>query len=277
MGERPDEAPEALTRFLEQFPGTARAEALHLALKALRARVEPDRVLMCELAWEIHREGYWSHLQRDDGSPYDSEETYFREVLGFSSWRTAYKRFAIGRMLSAFPEPARPAIRAAIAQVGVAKATVIVPAVERTGDWEGWTALARQLAYPVLQARVSAALAALPRGPEPSPPGERFRRAVLSAMPDIDAMEVVERFFALGAQVVGSSHPVAIFLAGCRECLAEWEVQVTRGRRAPVAPPEDPAGRPDGTAPSPPTRSDRTTQVRPRGQNGACGNGHGDP
>ena len=55
MAERPDKAPEALTRFLEQFPGTARAEALHLALKALRARVEPDRVLMCELAWEIHR------------------------------------------------------------------------------------------------------------------------------------------------------------------------------------------------------------------------------
>jgi hypothetical protein len=277
MGERPDEAPEGLTRFLEQCPGTARAEALHLALKALRARVEPDRVLMCELAWEIHRQGYWSQLQRDDGSPYDSEETYFREVLGLSSWRTAYKRFAIGRMLSTFPEPARPAIRAAIAQVGVAKATVIVPAVERTGDWEGWTALARQLAYPVLQARVSAALAALPRGPEPSPPGERFRRAVLSAMPDIDAMEVVERFFALGAQVVGSPHPVAIFLAGCRECLAEWEVQAARGRRVPAAPPGDRAGRHDGTALSPPLPIDRTTQVRPRGHNGSCGNGHGDP
>jgi hypothetical protein len=277
MGERPDEAPEALSRFLEQFPGTARAEALHLALKALRARVEPDRVLMCELAWEIHRQGYWSQLQRDDGSPYDSEETYFREVLGLSSWRTAYKRFAIGRMLSAFAELARPAIRGAIAQVGVAKATVIVPAVERTGDWEGWTALARQLAYPVLQARVSAALAALPRGPEPSPPGERFRRAVLSAMPDIDAMEVVERFFALGAQVVGSSHPVAIFLAGCRECLAEWEVQATRGRRAPAAPPEGRAVLQDRTAPSPPIRIDRTPPVRPRGQNGPCGNGYGDP
>ena len=128
----------------------------------------------------------------------------------------------------------------------------------------------------MLQARVSAALAALPRGPEPSPPGERFRRAVLSAMPDIDAMEVVERFFALGAQVVGSPHPVAIFLAGCRECLAEWEVQAARGRRAPVARPGDPAERPDGTAPAPPTRIDRTTQFRPRGQNGACGNGHGD-
>jgi hypothetical protein len=28
----------------------------------------------------------------------------------------------------------------------------------------------------------------------------------------------------LGARVVGTGHPIAIFLAGCRECLAEWEV-----------------------------------------------------
>jgi hypothetical protein len=226
--------PQAVARFVEQFPARDRAEALHLALKALRTRVEPDRVLMCELAWELHRHGYWSQLVRDDGSPYDCEETYFREVLGLSSWRTAYKRFAIGRMLSAFAELARPAIRAAVAEVGVAKATVIVPAVERTGEWEQWTALARQLPYPVLQARVSAALAALPRGPEPSPPGERFRRAVLSAMPDIEAMEVVERFFDVGRIIVGTAHPVAIFLAGCRESLAEWEVQATRGGSCPL-------------------------------------------
>ncbi len=86
MGEPPGDTTLALSRFLEQFPGTQRAEALHLALKALRARVEPDRVLMCELAWEIHRQGYWSQLQRDDGSPYDSEESYFREVLGLSAY-----------------------------------------------------------------------------------------------------------------------------------------------------------------------------------------------
>src|SRR5262249_57409786 len=134
-----------------------RAEALHLALKALRARVEPDRVLMCELAWEIHRQGYWSQLHRDDGSPYDSEESYFREVLGLSSWRTAYKRFAIGRMLSAFAEPARPAIRAALAEVGVAKATVIVPAVERTGEWQGRARPARRVADPPRPARGAAA------------------------------------------------------------------------------------------------------------------------
>jgi len=62
--------------------------------------------------------------------------------------------------------------------------------------------------------------------------GERFRRDVLAAMPDIEAMELVERFFAIGAKVVGSPSPVAIFLAGCRECLPEWEIQVAGCPRA---------------------------------------------
>ncbi len=55
-----------------------------------------------------------------------------------------------------------------------------------------------------LQEKVSAALAALPRG-EPSPPGEPFRRTVLAAMPDLEAMELVDRFFEeVGAEVVGT-------------------------------------------------------------------------
>ncbi len=222
----------AVSRFLAQFPTPSRAEAVHLSLKALRARIEPDRVLMCELSWEVHTQGHWRIVRRDNDSAYESEETYFREVLGLASWRTAYKRLAIGRMLAAFSEPERGPIRAALAKIGVAKASVIAPAIERTGDWQRWADLATQLAYPVLQARVSAALQALPRGREPSPPGDRFRRAILSAMPDIEAMELVERFFEVGATVVGTDHPVAIFLAGCRECLAEWEVQAAgwRGR-----------------------------------------------
>ncbi len=220
----------AVSRFLAQFPTPSRAEAVHLSLKALRARIEPDRVLMCELAWEVHTQGHWRVVRRDNDSAYESEETYFREVLGLASWRTAYKRLAIGRMLAAFSEPERGPIRGALAQIGVAKATVIAPAIERTGEWQRWADLATQLAYPVLQARVSATLEALPRGREPSPPGDRFRRAILSAMPDIEAMELVERFFEVGAKVVGTPHPIAIFLAGCRESLAEWEVQAAGWR-----------------------------------------------
>ena len=217
-----------VARFLAQFPSTNRAEALHVALQALSARIEPDRVFGCELAWEMHIHGYWSQVRRGDGTAYESEEAYFRDVLRLTSWRTAYKRLAIGRVLISFDEPERALLRTAIADVGLAKATVVVPAIERFRDWQTWLGWAARECTMTLQARVSAALEALPRGMAPSPPGERFRRTVLSAMPDIEAMELVEQFFAVGAKVAGTANPVAIFLAGCRECLPEWELQASR-------------------------------------------------
>jgi hypothetical protein len=221
----------AVARFIAQYPTGRRADALHLALQSLRDRVEPDRVLACELAWEMHTHGYWSQIRRPDGGPYESEETYFRDVLGLASWRTAYKRLAIGRMLMGFGEAERSQLRAAIAAVGLAKATVVVPAIERLREWKPWLEWAGQLPTVVLQEKVSAALDALPRGREPSPPGERFRRTVLAAMPDIEAMELVDRFFEIGAEVVGTPHPIGIFLAGCRECLGEWELQASQWSR----------------------------------------------
>jgi hypothetical protein len=217
----------AVARFLADFTGPERGEALHLVLKQLRARTEPNRVLACELAWEVHREGYWSQLKHDDGSPYDSEETYFRDVLSLASWRTAYKRLAIGRMLAAIGEAERPMARAAIAAVGLAKASIIAPAIERTGQWAFWVDHAQRLPCVTLQRRVSEALESIPRGREPLQPGEYFRRAILSSLPDIEAMVLVERFFEVGRLIVGTPNPLAIFLAGCRECLADWEVHAT--------------------------------------------------
>src|SRR5439155_10498103 len=226
----------AVVRFLADFTGPDRAQAVHLVLKQLRQRTEPDRVLACELAWEAHTGGYWSQLRDDDQHPYESEEAYFRDVLSVASWRTAYKRLAIGRMLTGIAEPGRPLVRAAVAEVGLAKATIIAPAIERSGAWQAWVQLARQMPAVTLQLRVSQALQASPRGREPSPPGERFRRSVLSAMPDIEAMELVERFFELGERVVGTDHPVGIFLAGCRECLADWEAHAgAQSRGNPIA------------------------------------------
>ncbi len=204
----------SVARFLADFTGPDRIEAIHLVLTQLRRRVEPDRVLACELAWEIHTGAYWSQLKDAEGRPYESEEAYFREVLGLASWRTAYKRLAIGRMLCRFEASERPLVRAAIVE------------------------LARRLPAVTLQLRISEALQAQPRGREPLPPGERFRRSVLSAMPDIEAMEVVERFFEVGAHVVDTDHPVGIFLAGCRECLADWEVHAEARRKKRTTIPE---------------------------------------
>ena len=73
----------------------------------------------------------------------------------------------------------------------------------------------------------SAALDALPRGREPSPPGERFRRTVLAAMPDIQAMELVDPVLRGRGRGRGDPHPIGIFLGGCRECLGEWETQAS--------------------------------------------------
>ena len=224
----PLDSSEAIRRFLGQWSPMTRAEGLHLALQSLRDRVEPDRVLACELAWEVHAQSYWSQVRNADGTRYMTEEAYFRDVLGLASWRTAYKRLAVGRMLMMFEEPERSLLRTSIARVGLAKATVVAPAIERLGEWRTWLQCAYEMSTVLLQEKVSQALDALPRGHEPSPPGERFRRAVLSAMPDIEAMELVERFFELGKRVVSSPNPIAIFLAGCRECLPEWEVQAAR-------------------------------------------------
>jgi len=226
---------DAIERFLRQWSPLTRAETLHLTLQSLRDRVEPDRVLACELAWEVHAHGYWSQVRNGDESVYKTEEAYFKDVLGVASWRTAYKRLAVGRMLTTFPEPERALLRVGIARVGLAKATVAAPAIERLGDWQTWLQCAHEMSLVLLQVKVSDALDALPRGREPSPPGESFRRAVLSALPDIEAMELVERFFEVGKDVVGSSNPVAIFLAGCRECLSEWDLQAaTSSQRAAI-------------------------------------------
>src|SRR5260370_36343334 len=130
-------------------------------------------------------------------------------------------------MLTSFAETERALLRAALADVGVAKASIVAPAVERLGQWHTWLTWAMQLSAVALQAKVSEALQALPRGVELSPPGTRFRQTVLAAMPDIEAMELVERVFEVGTFVVGTDHAVAIFLAGCRECLPEWEAQAT--------------------------------------------------
>src|SRR5260370_4372934 len=130
-------------------------------------------------------------------------------------------------MLTSFAETERALLRAALADVGVAKASIVAPAVERLGQWHSWMTWAMQLSAVALQAKVSEALQALPRGVELSPPGTRFRQTVLAAMPDIEAMELVERFFEVGALVAGTDHAVAIFLAGCREALSDWEGQAT--------------------------------------------------
>lgn len=60
--------------------------------------------------------------------------------------------------------------------MGLAKATVVAPAIERFEEWRTGLQCAHEMSTVLLRAKVSEALDALPRGRGPAPPGERFRR-----------------------------------------------------------------------------------------------------
>jgi len=78
-------------------------------------------------------------------------------VLGVASWRTAYKRLAIGRMLAAIGEAERPIVRAAIAAVGLAKASM-PPAIEgvHRAPCGRSTAVATEIQYAAVAANIRA-------------------------------------------------------------------------------------------------------------------------
>ena len=77
--------------------------------------------------------------RRVGGPPWhESEEAYSRDVLGLASWRTAYRRLAIGRMLTSSEERDRAGLRVALAKAGLARAAMGVPAIERLGQWRTW-------------------------------------------------------------------------------------------------------------------------------------------
>src|SRR3989442_3218156 len=89
----------AVVRFLADFTGPDRAEAVHLVLKQLRQRTEPDRVLACELAWEAHTGGDWRQPAHDDHQPHQNEAADFPDVPRVASWPAAVKYLAIRRRL----------------------------------------------------------------------------------------------------------------------------------------------------------------------------------
>jgi len=190
-----------------------------------------DRVLACELAWEVHAQGYWSQVRNADGTRYRRKKPT-SGCAGLASWRTAYKRLAVGRMLMMFEEPERSLLRSSIARGGASQGYRGGPSHRTPGRVADLAPMCQGDVTVLLQGKVSAALDALPRGREPSPPGERFRRAVLSAMPDIEATGTGRALLRARKRVVSSPNPIAIFLAGCRECLPEWELQAAKPTRA---------------------------------------------
>lgn len=200
-----------------------RAEACHLVLVDLRDRIEAHLVIVCRIAWEIHERGWWAHVRRPDGRAWQTEEDYFANVLLVDSHRSAAKRMAVGRVLAALPEAERPAAESGIAVIGINKAAVLAPALEAAdsaAERERWLTLARTSPVRELQAEVSRALGAKPRG---APAPDALYRTILNAMPTLDDRETVERFFLVGKRVGAGQTAVGVLVAGMMEALSTWE------------------------------------------------------
>ena len=201
----------ALEVLLGQYQGE-RAIGCHLALLQLRRRVEHDLVTTSIICAEIYEHNHWSKVRRADNRPYESAEAYFTEVLGVTSFRSAAKRIAIGRLIQALTEGEREPVAQALADVGLAKATVLLPALEGADavERERWFGEARKLPIADLQAAVSKGVGAKSRGVTPR--SERFLRFLIEAMPDIETREMVSDVFQRASRLAESDNPIRIFI-----------------------------------------------------------------
>ena len=220
----------ALEILLGQYQGE-RALGCHLLLMQLCRTIEQRLVQVCLLAAEVHERGHWSKVRRADNRPYESEEAYFTEVLGVMSFRSAAKRIAIGRLIQALTEGEREPVAQALADLGLAKATVLLPALEGADSVARarWFAEAKKLPVDDLQAAVSKELNAKPRG---RPDADRLYRVILGAMPSLEDRELCEAVFRLGKRLLGPEATTVGILRACfQESLADWEPRAKEGER----------------------------------------------
>lgn len=218
----------ALEVLLGQYEGE-RAIGCHLMLMQLRRNIEQNLIQVCLLAVEIHEHNHWSKVRRADNRPYESEDAYFTEVMGVSSFRSAAKRIAIGRLIQALTEGEREPVAQALADLGIAKATVLLPAIEGADsvERERWFGEARKLPINDLQASVSRHLEAKPRG---RPDTDRLYRVILGAMPSLEDRELWEQVVRLGKRLLGPEVTTVGILRACfQEALGDWEPRVQRG------------------------------------------------
>ena len=221
---------------LRQYAEEDRPAAVAEALRQLSRRTGDDLLAIAELAWEAHDRRYWSLVNRPGGGAYLSEEDFFEDVLRVGSWRTAFKRIALGRALAALPPERKALVSGQILDVGAAKAVALVPVIERAAaeggtvaglDLDAWFQRARELKVEELQRAVSLDLGAKPRGGRGAP--DRAAAFLATLMPDIESRGLLEDFLAAGRRVTQGGTTVGILIEAMRECLASWLPKLPRG------------------------------------------------
>lgn len=239
---------------LAQFETQDRPTAIHLSLVQLRDQANVMEVVIWELAHLAHSEAIWSKVRDDKERPFQSEEEYFEFCFSLTSKRSAYKRMMIGRALASLPPAERDQARTEFAQLGIAKAAIVAPAVEDLADasvppgeivtgLRAWVEQARSggahgrpMLEEELQRAVSSHRGVKSRGlPVPLPaPGKLtsaldegggsngFESWLIERFGDLNEREVLEDLFKVGRRYCETQNVRTILIRAAQEALSQW-------------------------------------------------------
>lgn len=210
------------------IPGLPEAERLDLELRQRAQRLAGEFLAFAERA----------QAAIDAGVParfgYVDPETYFEERIGLS-WRSIRRWLAVVEGLRRLPDDAaRQSAAAAVSALGGQKAAILAPVLGRAGEnWETWTHRAATLPRERLQAEVSAAVGAKPRGEDP--PGAAFLRFILSRLPDEETRALVGSVFEAVFELTGSPNAVGAFIHIVQEASSDIFAAAVAKRKGMLA------------------------------------------
>ena len=200
----------ALTATEAKMPVPGSPAALHEAICARCLAIESDFLVLMDLLASAHAKTIWQHLGFEDA------RRYFEESVGLS-YRTVTRLLSIHTAVLRVPEAEWPELRTALARIGTHKASVLAPLLgaDEHSDWRVWLEQAKGLTEDALQAKVSAATGAPPRGAAAGnqEPGEKLLAAVLRFMPPEQQKRVEVVLRLTTAARTDSRNLVAGFLA----------------------------------------------------------------
>ncbi len=188
-------------------------------LRGLAHQITTDAFTFAEALLREHDAELWQGARTPDGDHFPSEETFWEGALHIRR-RTGFQLLARGKTLRTLELPADD--RAALASVGLAKFDIIAPALIKEPTVEAtqrWIAAAQTCSRDELREQVNRALGRTTRKHNP---GERLRRYVVEAMPDLATRQLAEDFFETGTAYVETNSPLAVLIAAMQEALGTW-------------------------------------------------------
>lgn len=160
----------------QTVPALAPHEQVDLKLRQMAGRIADHFLEFADLALAAIEQKVYERFGFLD------EAAYFTERVGVS-YRTIRRWLSVAEGLRRLPEGERAEARQAVARLGVHKSAALATVLGKDGhNWREMVAFADKATAEAVQARVSEATGALPRGPIHEP-GERFLKALLNAIP----------------------------------------------------------------------------------------------